>query len=203
MSAGPEYSRFWFAGQKYKEILARNGVTLRVLTSSGTLENLARLADPASHVDLGFVQSGLTSIQSVVSTDTRQAGLMSLGSVSNWPLFVFYRGPELTRLSEFKGKRLAIGREGSGTRQIVLLLLRANGVEPESNAQMLPLVGDPVGNACQRFSRHLRRGDEGFRFVIEVLIRFRRRGRAGDPPAPTPSAKKAFNRRARRGRWLV
>lgn len=89
MSAGPEYSRFWFAAQKYKEILARNGVTLRVLTSSGTLENLVRLADPASHVDLGFVQSGLTSIPSVVSPDTRRVGLMSLGSVSNWPLFVW------------------------------------------------------------------------------------------------------------------
>jgi len=147
ITAGPEYSRFWFAAQKYKEILARNGVTLRVLTSSGTLENLERLADPAIHVDLGFVQSGLTSIPSVVSPDTRQSGLMSLGSVSNWPLFVFYRGPELTRLSEFKGKRLAIGREGSGTRQIVLLLLRVNGVEPDSNAQMLPLVGEDAVNA--------------------------------------------------------
>ncbi|RFU45402.1 TAXI family TRAP transporter solute-binding subunit [Paraburkholderia sp. DHOC27] len=147
ISAGPEYSRFWYAAQKYKEILARNGVTLRVLSSSGTLENLERLADPTFHVDLGFVQSGLTSIPSVISPDTRQAGLMSLGSVSNWPLFVFYRGPELTRLSEFKGKRLAIGREGSGTRQIVLLLLRANGVEPEDSAQMLPLVGEEAVNA--------------------------------------------------------
>jgi TRAP-type uncharacterized transport system substrate-binding protein len=147
ISAGPQYSRCWVAAQKYKEILARNGITLRVLTSSGTLENLARLADPTVHVDLGFVQSGLTSIPSVVSPDTRQAGLMSLGSVSNWPLFVFYRGPELTRLSQFKGKRLAIGREGSGTRQIVLLLLKTNGVEPDSNAQMLPLVGEDAVNA--------------------------------------------------------
>jgi TRAP-type uncharacterized transport system substrate-binding protein len=147
ISAGPQYSRFWSAAQKYKEILARNGVTLRVLTSSGTLENLNRLADPTAHVDLGFVQSGLTSIPSVISPDTRQAGLMSLGSVSNWPLFVFYRGPALMRLSEFKGKRLAIGREGSGTRQIVLLLLRANGLEPNDNTQMLPLVGEDAVNA--------------------------------------------------------
>lgn len=147
ISAGPQYSRFWFAAQKYKDILARNGVTLRVLTSSGTLENLQRLADPAVHLDLGFVQSGLTSMPSVDLPDTRQARLMSLGTVSNWPLFVFYRGPELTRLSEFKGKRLAIGREGSGTRQIVLFLLKANGVKPDSNAQMLPLVGEDAVNA--------------------------------------------------------
>ncbi|WP_109480863.1 TAXI family TRAP transporter solute-binding subunit [Paraburkholderia sp. C35] len=147
ITAGPEHSGFWYEAQKYKSILARNGVTLNVLTSSGTLENLERLADPAVHVDLGFVQSGLTTVTRVVSSDTHHARLMSLGSVTNWPLFVFYRGPELTRLSELKGKRLAIGREGSGTRQIVLLLLKANGVEPDSGAQMLPLVGEDAVNA--------------------------------------------------------
>ncbi|MEI6000090.1 C4-dicarboxylate ABC transporter substrate-binding protein [Paraburkholderia bengalensis] len=152
ISAGPEYSGFWRDAQKYKEILARNGVTLHVLTSSGTLENLERLANPAVHVDLGFVQSGLTSVTSIASPDTRHARLMSLGSVSNWPLFVFYRGPELTRLSEFKGKRLAIGREGSGTRKLVLLLLKANGVEANgveanSDTQLLPLVGEDAVNA--------------------------------------------------------
>ncbi|SPB18036.1 C4-dicarboxylate ABC transporter substrate-binding protein [Caballeronia novacaledonica] len=147
ISSGPEYSRFWFVAEKYKEILARNGVTLNVLTSTGTLDNLTRLADPAGRVDLGFVQSGLTSVSNVLSPDTRHAGLMSLGTVSNWPLFVFYRGPVLTRLSEFKGKRLAIGREGSGTRQIVLLLLKTNGVEANKNARMLPIEGEDAVNA--------------------------------------------------------
>jgi TRAP-type uncharacterized transport system substrate-binding protein len=147
ISAGPEHSRFWVAAQQYKTILARNGVTLRVLASSGTLDNLTRLAAPASHVDLGFVQSGLTRVSDVLAPNTVHAGLMSLGTVSNWPLFVFYRGPTLTRLSQFAGKRLAIGREGSGTRQIVLLLLRANGVESDDNARMLPIEGEDAVNA--------------------------------------------------------
>jgi TRAP-type uncharacterized transport system substrate-binding protein len=148
ISAGPQYSRFWYAAQAYKKILARNGVTLRVLTSTGALENLKRLADPATDVDLGFVQSGLTHVSNVFSAEAAHtdhadhADLMSLGSVSNWPLFVFYRGPDLTRLSEFKGKRLAIGPEGSGTRQIVLLLLKANGVEPTGDTKLLPLEGE-------------------------------------------------------------
>jgi TRAP-type uncharacterized transport system substrate-binding protein len=147
ITSGPQYSRFWRDALQYKEILARNGVTLRVLTSSGTLENLKRLADPNSHVDLGFVQSGLTSVASDVPHDPQHAGLASLGSVSNWPIFVFYRGSGLTRLSEFKGKRITIGREGSGTRQIVLLLLKDNGIETTNNAQMLPLEGEVAVNA--------------------------------------------------------
>lgn len=173
ISAGPEHSRFWLEAQQYKEILKRNGVTLHVLTSSGTLENLKRLADPASHVDLGFVQSGLTRVSSVVPPDTRPAGLMSLGSVSNWPLFVFYRGPELTRLSEFKGKRLAIGRDGSGTHQIVLLLLRANAVEGTGDAQMLPIEGEVAVNALLdgKVDAAFLTPDSARPFLMQKLIR--------------------------------
>jgi TRAP-type uncharacterized transport system substrate-binding protein len=173
ISAGPEHSRFWLEALQYKAILARNGVTLHVLTSSGTVENLKRLADPASHVDLGFVQSGLSSVASVMSPDMHPAALMSLGSVSNWPLFVFYRGPELTRLSEFKGKRLAIGRDGSGTHQIVLLLLRANGVDASNAARMLPIEGEVAVNALLdgEVDAAFLTSDSARPFLMQKLIR--------------------------------
>ncbi|MGV2287911.1 TAXI family TRAP transporter solute-binding subunit [Trinickia sp. YCB016] len=146
ITAGPEGGSFWNTAQRYKEILARNGVTLHVLPSLGSLQNLQRLASPGSHVDLGFVQSGVGSLPSVIAPDTKSAGLMSLGSIGYSPLFIFYRGPELTRLSEFKGKRLAIGREGSGTRQLVLLLLKANGVTT-AGTQLLPLANEDAVHA--------------------------------------------------------
>ena len=60
ISAGPPGSSFWNAAQRYREILARNGVTLKVLPSAGSLENLQRLSDPNTSVDVGFVQSGVT-----------------------------------------------------------------------------------------------------------------------------------------------
>jgi TRAP-type uncharacterized transport system substrate-binding protein len=141
ISSGPQGSSFWNAAQQYKEILARNGVTLHVVPSLGSLQNLERLATPGSHVDLGFVQSGVKSLPSVVAPDTQNAGLMSLGSISYAPLFIFYRGPVLTRLSQFKGKRLAIGGEGTSMRQFILLLLKANGVTP-GNAQLLPIANE-------------------------------------------------------------
>ena len=47
------------------------------------------------------------------------ATLVSLGSVSYEPLFVFYRGAaSLSILSELDGKRLAIGAAGSGTHDL-------------------------------------------------------------------------------------
>ena len=54
------------------------------------------------------------------------ANLVSLGRAYQEPLWIFYRGEQtLTRLSDFAGKRLAIGPEGSGTRNLMLKMLEA------------------------------------------------------------------------------
>ncbi|MEW6342787.1 MAG: TAXI family TRAP transporter solute-binding subunit [Pseudomonadota bacterium] len=140
ITAGPQGSSFWNAAQKYKAILARNSITLNVLTSEGSAENLKRLTDPHSNVDVGFVQDG-------VAQGPAPDGLTSLGSVAYVPLAIFYHGPTVTRLSEFKGLRLAIGAEGSGTRQLALALLKANGIEPGGATKLLPLSGDDAANA--------------------------------------------------------
>jgi TRAP-type uncharacterized transport system substrate-binding protein len=60
ITAGPVGSSFWNSAQRYKAILARNGVTLKVLPSAGSMENLERLSDPKASVDVGFVQSGVS-----------------------------------------------------------------------------------------------------------------------------------------------
>ncbi|MFM0318109.1 TAXI family TRAP transporter solute-binding subunit [Paraburkholderia nemoris] len=140
ISAGPEGSTFWNAAQKYKEILARNRITLNVLPSEGSLQNLKRLSDPKSNVDVGFVQDG-------VAPGPASEGLMSLGSVAYVPLAIFYHGPTISRLSEFKGLRLAVGAEGSGTRELALALLKANGIVPGGPTKLLPLSGDDAAQA--------------------------------------------------------
>ncbi|NYH18480.1 TAXI family TRAP transporter solute-binding subunit [Paraburkholderia bryophila] len=140
ISAGPEGSTFWDAAQKYKTILARNRITLNVLASEGSLQNLKRLSDPKSNVDVGFVQDG-------VAPGPASEGLMSLGSVAYVPLAIFYHGPTVTRLSEFKGLRLAVGAEGSGTRELALALLKANGIVPGGATKLLPLSGDDAADA--------------------------------------------------------
>jgi len=77
----------------------------------------------------------------------KHENLVSLGSVAYVPLAVFYRGPLLTRLSELKGKRLAISTEGSGTRALALAVLKANGIEPGGDTELLPLSGDAAASA--------------------------------------------------------
>src|ERR1017187_1751856 len=110
ITTGPEGSVFQTFAGRYRKILARSGVKLNILSSEGSLENLKRLGAPSFRVDIGFVQAGVTN---GVNTDK----LVSLGSIAYEPLLVFYRSAEpLDLLSQFNGKRLAIGPVGSGTR---------------------------------------------------------------------------------------
>ncbi len=121
---GPQGSMFETNAGKYRKILARNGVDLKIVPSQGSLENLKRLADPSADVDIGFVQGGLTKGMNINT-------LTSLGSLYNQPLLVFYRAARpVELLSELNGKRLATGPEGSGTRALALALLAANGIQP-------------------------------------------------------------------------
>ncbi|MFL5395520.1 MAG: TAXI family TRAP transporter solute-binding subunit [Myxococcales bacterium] len=141
MTSGAEGSSFQFNAEKYRAILAKQGVTLKVLPSQGSLENLKRLADPKFNVDIGFVQGGLSTL-----VDTSR--LVSLGSVSYLPVFVFYRMPNrINFLSELDGKRIAIGREGSGARVLAETLLKGNGIEAGGKTQLLALEGKAAQNA--------------------------------------------------------
>ena len=122
ISSGRTGSTFQRYAESYKKILAIHDVTLRILPSEGSKENLQRLQAADSGVDIGFVQGGLT--EGVDLSD-----LVSLGSVSYQPLWIFYRSPApIDRLSALEGKRIAIGDERSGTHVLALTLLKANGI---------------------------------------------------------------------------
>jgi hypothetical protein len=61
--------RFPPHAERYRDILAKNGVKLEILPSDGSLENLERLRDKTFKVDVGFVQGGLAT-----EADTKGAG---------------------------------------------------------------------------------------------------------------------------------
>jgi TRAP-type uncharacterized transport system substrate-binding protein len=141
MTSGPPGSTFARNAERYRTNLAASGVTLIILPSEGSQENLQRLENPASRVDIGFVQGGVP-----VGSNTQR--LVSLGSVSYEPLLVFYRGSTAIKLlSELAGKRLAIGAVGSGTRSLALTLLQTNGITPGGATQLEDLDSDDAAQA--------------------------------------------------------
>ncbi len=130
IASGPPGSAFAKNAEKYKTILAREGVKVKVVATGGSIDNFHLLSNPKVAVDVGFVLGG--------EVGASGAGkLVSLGSVSYQPLMVFYRGPPKALLSDFKGLRLDIGEEGSGTRTLALALLKSNGIEPGADTRFV------------------------------------------------------------------
>ena len=129
MASGPPGSAFRLVAEQYRKILAREGVTLKIVDSQGSRDNLGQLADAKARVDVGFVVGGET----VTSEVPR---LVSLGSVSYQPLMIFYRGKPKTLLSEFKGRRLDVGLEGSGSSALSQRLFEVNGIHPGDGTQI-------------------------------------------------------------------
>jgi len=166
MTAGPKDSVFQVNAEKYAKILARNHVKLKILESEGSLENLKRLADPRFKVDVGFVQGG-------VSERTNIEDLASLGSVAYQSMLIFYRSTApVELLSQFKGQRLAIGAEGSGTRKLALVLLKANGIEPGGVTTLSDLDADDAEEALLygRIDAAFMMGDNSSRKVMHNLL---------------------------------
>src|SRR5271165_2963876 len=126
LATGPAGGAYAELGPLYQKILARDGIKVRLLTTAGDVENLAKLRDVNSGVSAAFVEAGIVS-------EGDQNGLASLGTLMYSPLWVFERGDRpVFGLAGIVGKRFSIGPEGSGTRFQVLKLLALVEVDPKS-----------------------------------------------------------------------
>jgi hypothetical protein len=92
-------------------------------------------------VDLALVQGGTLP-------DTGTDNLEALASVYFEPIWIFYKGKDLDRLDALRGRRIAVGPEGSGTRALAVRLLELYGLtDAEAKTELLPLVGQDVIDA--------------------------------------------------------
>lgn len=165
---GAEGSSYRTTAEKYQKIIQRNGVKVEIIPSLGSLDNLRLLADRTFGADVAFVQGGLADGIDV-------SGLVSLGSVLVQPLTVFYRNPvPLERLSQLKGKRIAVGGEGSGTRSLALTLLKASGAA-DAPTELLDLGGEEAAEALKQGKADVAflMGDSATPKIIVALMKTR------------------------------
>jgi TRAP-type uncharacterized transport system substrate-binding protein len=125
------YSEF---GQRYAKLLAKHGIRVELRQTQGAAENLALLRDAGSGVDVAFVQGGVAD----VAQGETDPGLVSLGSMFQEPVWLFYRNdsaqrllkqPQLASLSQLTGWRVNIGAPGSGVPVLARRLLEANRID--------------------------------------------------------------------------
>ncbi len=163
MATGPEGGAYEGFAKLYQQALAAEGIELELRATNGALDNLRLLKDDHSGVTLALVQGGVAQAEArrlaaahAASAagdgdegDDSDDSLMSLAALYFEPLWVFYRGDQaLDRLQPLRGKRIAIGREGSGARVLALELLAANGIDA-GNTTLLDLTAQQGAQALQ------------------------------------------------------
>ncbi len=141
-SAGQENSDYAGFAKRYAEELAKNKITLRLQNSEGSQENLQKISDPDSEIEIGFVQSGSTD-----EAEAESKGLVSLGSLFYEPIWIFYRGnKELTSISQLKGKTINVGTDGMGVSRLFKQILSVNGMQ-ESDVTLQKMANTPASIA--------------------------------------------------------
>src|SRR3974390_2791251 len=142
IATGRKGTTFDYFGERYRTRFARAGVELNVRETAGALENLKLLRDRNSNVQIAFSTGG-------ISNSTQAPELRSMGLISNVPFWIFYSSSQsLDSLPQLKGKRIAVGPEGSGARYDAERVLRRANIDAET-AVLLPLAGDSAVEALK------------------------------------------------------
>lgn len=151
MATGAEGDANYELGIQYREILAKEGVRLRLLPTSGSMENLQLLRDPQSGVSVGFIQGGTT-------TRKEAPELESLGTVFYEPLWLFRRDEIGDSVQALRGRRLSIGSEGSGGRALALQIIERTKIDS--------IIGELLGFSPQVAAEKLIAGDIDAAFIV-------------------------------------
>jgi uncharacterized protein len=125
MASGAEGGGYRLFAERLREELAKEGFELQVLPSKGSNDNLQRLLDDSSPVQIALVQSGM---ERQLNAEQQQR-LQSLGGIYQEPLWLFYRTEvQLDRIADLLPLRLGIGSDSSGTQAASAAILAANGI---------------------------------------------------------------------------
>lgn len=164
ITSGPAGSIFHGIAVKYQKALGKNGIKVNILESNGSLDNLTRINEKETKIDLALVQSGSEE------EGKKYRRLVSLGGISHQPLFFFYRGKPIERLTEMKGKTIAIGAEGSGARKLALKILKLNGIS--EGPSLITLDGEEVSEALleKKINAAFLMGEDASLDVLRALL---------------------------------
>ncbi len=128
IATGAKNGAYYTFAHQYARLLASDGITLEVVPTAGSVENLELLKK--GEVLLALIQGGS-------ATKADKERLQSLGSLFLEPVWIFIRKQSgIKRFLELKGKRVSVGVAGSGTHLLATQLLSAAGLT-EINTRLL------------------------------------------------------------------
>ena len=131
IATGGKTGQYYRLGNLYKAEFEKYGIQVEVLSTKGSVENLELINDSSKKVDIALIQSGTGSAK-------QYPQLESLAGVFFEPLWVVYRedsfkslGRPPEKIGEIVKKKMSIGIQGSGTRNLVEKIFSLENITPE------------------------------------------------------------------------
>lgn len=121
IATGDRLGGYFRMGQRLAQRLARHGIEVEVLETTGSVENL-KLLTTQGGADVAFVQGGARPPSSAdVST------LRTLASMDLEPIWIFSRtgSAPIKTIDDLENRKIIGGLQGSGTRDLLLRLFEA------------------------------------------------------------------------------
>ena len=138
-AAGPPGGAYAEVAARYRDILARDGITVEILSTDGSVDNVGHLT--SGEVDVALLQGGIPVSETLAE---------AIAGVFYEPmLFVIRKGQPIARNPAFwSGLRISSGAIGSGTRAAFEDFQKAVGLAPSANT----LFDLPYGDALAALS---------------------------------------------------
>ena len=158
LATGPEGSAYAGFGKRYATALAREGITVELIPTEGSVANLQLLRE--GKADVAFVRGGSGAAPATANgsgqaqapegaasgasapaaaaepTSEEETTLLSLGALFYEPLWIFVRSPRGASaprapgtLAQLKGLRVNVDQSGSGVPALMQRLLKASGLD--------------------------------------------------------------------------
>jgi TRAP transporter TAXI family solute receptor len=137
---GSEKGTYYQFGLNLQKLMKSNGINVTVTPSKGSVENVfAVYQRPATQ--LGIVQSDVLAFVARVETDPVLKRIAKKIKMV-FPLYneeVHILGRNIAEFDDLADKRVAVGREGSGTYLTARLMFKVSEIEPK---EMVPIDTD-------------------------------------------------------------
>ena len=132
IAVGAPDSAYAAFGKRYADELKRNGIQVTLRNTTGSCENLRLLHDPKQAVEFAFALGGSCDRIRAADEEKGELPLVSLGTLSYEPVWVFTREDRkspIRELADLRGRKVNVGSRGSGAPGITSKLLAANLVD--------------------------------------------------------------------------
>lgn len=125
IATGSKNGNYYKVALEYKKLLEANKIEVTLLNTAGSVENIKLLE--SGKADIGFVQNGILN--------PNKTELEFLANIYYEPLWVFYKNDnyKIDYLIQLISKKISIGNNGSGTKDLASRLLADNGIDDKNS----------------------------------------------------------------------